>query len=77
MAHVKVQFDCDNQAFSEMPDSEIAFVLKQAAQKAQENATHGDRYEGRLRDSNGNSVGWMTIDLEDLEDLRPTLEEDK
>lgn len=67
MAHVNVEFDCDNAAFAEMPDSEIAFVLKQAARKAQENADPGATYMSRLTDSNGNTVGRMEINLVDLE----------
>lgn len=53
-----LEVDCDNAAFEEMPEQEVARLLRAAADKVEGDSrvTNGNSM-GLLRDHNGNTVG--------------------
>jgi hypothetical protein len=62
---IKIQFDCDNAAFEDT--YEISAVLDRCKAKIERMIFNGEALEGEsatatLRDTNGNSVGTVTIE---------------
>ncbi len=55
---VTIQIQCDNDAFSDYPEGEIARILTEAARKI---LTPEGQDGFRLRDANGNHVGALSI----------------
>ena len=56
-----LEFDCDNAAFEESPEMEIAAILRRAAR----NVVEGYRQTAPCLDTNGNTVGrWRITDEE-------------
>ena len=56
---VEIHIECENAAFQEHPGIEVARLLREAADKCSEGLTMAP--EARLRDSNGNTVGYIEI----------------
>jgi hypothetical protein len=52
----KMRFDCDNAAFDDMPEMEIARILRATADKIEAGGVGYNRYQN-VRDINGNIVG--------------------
>lgn len=55
----KVIINMDNEAFAEEPMTEIARILRQVADKAEDRGLTGS---GLVRDMNGNTVGCWSIE---------------
>ena len=47
-----LEINCDNAAFDESPATEVARIVRNAAERVEEGI-----WPGNLRDSNGNTVG--------------------
>lgn len=64
MARFTLTIDCDNDAFSDDPASEIARILRDASRRvdAHSGLCNGDTFH--FRDSNGNIVGKAQYDSE-------------
>ena len=56
----KIEFDMNNAAFDDYPESEIYSILDNVKTKVIDGFVHG-----RVRDANGNTIGYWTIETED------------
>lgn len=56
----KITVDLDNAAFEGEPATELARILHDTAQRLEDD----DLPPWRLRDSNGNAVGWFSVESE-------------
>lgn len=56
---IKIQIDCDNAAFDAPTDFEIARILREIADQAEDHGVDGIKVI--IRDVNGNQVGTVVI----------------
>jgi hypothetical protein len=56
---VQIEFDTDNSAFVENFDGEVATILRNLANRM----ARGGK-DDQVRDSNGNTIGWIKVDRE-------------
>ena len=57
---LELKIGCDNAAFEENPRAEVARILREVADKLDDNPSYADFYE-TLRDINGNDVGRVKL----------------
>lgn len=57
-----IKMECDNAAFDRAPGFEVARILRELADKFQENDPIDPGYFGPVKDINGNRVGSFTFD---------------
>lgn len=61
----KLEFSTDNAAFADAPDSEVARILREIADKIESAGPHGAlEIGGKVADENGNTVGEWSLKVE-------------
>ena len=55
---IKLEICCDNAAFADLPEEEVARILENAARRLRRDGL----CDQRLTDVNGNAVGEMTVE---------------
>ena len=58
---LKIEIDCNNDAFQPAPVWEIVAILAAASRKLENKWTQGEKLQDDLFDCNGNKVGKMSL----------------